>query len=92
MLAVWCFTLFAAVGERLAVSGKRGRESERAAGRGPAAPFYPLLLPPPVFGSLHLFIYKKSLSVVLLPKWNRRLGRPTDAVDLLHQHISVTPP
>lgn len=28
MLAVWCFTVFAAVGERLAVSGKRER-SER---------------------------------------------------------------
>lgn len=26
MLAVWCFTVFAAVGERLAVSGKRERE------------------------------------------------------------------
>lgn len=25
MLAVWCFTVFAAVGERLAVSGKRER-------------------------------------------------------------------
>lgn len=29
MLAVWCFTVFAAVGERLAVSGKR--ESARLA-------------------------------------------------------------
>lgn len=28
MLAVWCFTVFAAVGERLAVSGKTGRERE----------------------------------------------------------------
>lgn len=26
MLAVWCFTVFAAVGERLAVSGKRERD------------------------------------------------------------------
>lgn len=26
MLAVWCFMVFAAVGDRLAVSGKRGRE------------------------------------------------------------------
>lgn len=26
MLAVWCFMVFAAVGERLAVSGKRGGE------------------------------------------------------------------
>lgn len=33
MLAVWCFTVFAAVGERLAVSGKReergGQDGER---------------------------------------------------------------
>lgn len=28
MLAVWCFTVFAAVGERLAVSGKRERLAE----------------------------------------------------------------
>lgn len=26
MLAVWCFTVFAAVGERLAVSGKSEKE------------------------------------------------------------------
>lgn len=33
MLAVWCFTVFAAVGERLAFSGKREREeSEREVG------------------------------------------------------------
>lgn len=31
MLAVWCFTVFAAVGERLAVSGKRERERARLA-------------------------------------------------------------
>lgn len=38
MLAVWCFMVFAAVGERLAVSGKRERErreDERA-----GAPFH----------------------------------------------------
>lgn len=27
MLAVWCFTVFAAVGERLAVSGKGQRQA-----------------------------------------------------------------
>lgn len=35
MLAVWCFMVFAAVGERLAVSGKRERgEREREVGGG----------------------------------------------------------
>lgn len=43
MLAVWCFTVFAAVGERLAVSGKRERErrerTERGGGYRAGAPF-----------------------------------------------------
>lgn len=34
MLAVWCFMVFAAVGERLAVSGKRERERREGERRG----------------------------------------------------------
>lgn len=50
MLAVWCFTVFAAVGERLAVSGKRER-SERGGfgsreGEPLSFPLHPLFFSP----------------------------------------------
>lgn len=68
MLAVWCFTVFAAVGERLAVSGK----GERRAGDllvSFASLFFPLCTCKCV----------GSISVGISVKWNRGTNRPIDS-------------
>lgn len=72
MLAVWCFTVFAAVGERLSVSGKRERERERLAGDlllSFCASIFPLCTCKSVI----------SMLVVIFLKWIRGSNRPADS-------------
>lgn len=68
MLAVWCFTVFAAVGERLAVSGKGERQAW--------GPFSLLLL---YFFPLCTCKCVGSILVVVSVRWNRGTDRPIDS-------------
>lgn len=98
MLSVWCFMVFAAVGERLAVSGKREmRERERGRVEGVwmesgstlflcfASTFFPLApaLFLPVVGCDFIVVGSRFQEAY----WPKKAL--SDAVDLLHQHISI---
>lgn len=76
MLAVWCFMLFAAVGERLAVSGK-ARE------RAPCALFFP--------ASTYFFAHEQHFSQAWqwgFIELDLGASQPASTpAELLHQHI-----